>query len=254
VQKNDPASFHCTYREAVITEWYFKEEGPLKNSTKFSLFPNGTLTLSKVKAFDEGLYKCVGISETGPTQTYTAKMTVAKLDDMNVNNFEPRFHQNPIIWRKGSDFEIRCRPPSGFPKPIVKWEYPAQDSNSGTTPQIDGIFFRIKQVEQHHSGNYTCIASNMAGEKKVVAELMVVPESILVNEPHAKVTTDEESQTLFQCKVTGSPFPITKVKWKKNGKILSSSHRISIAEDTGELKIKPSQLKVSSMIRGTLNG
>ena len=99
------------------------EEGPLKNSTKYSVLPNGSLVFSKVRAFDEGLYKCVGLSNRrGPTQTYTAKMTVAKLEEMSVKNFEPNFGSNPLIWRKGADFELRCRRPFGFPPPVVRWQ------------------------------------------------------------------------------------------------------------------------------------
>ena len=123
-KKLESASFDCRYRHAVITEWYFMEEGPLKNNTKYSVLPNGTLVFSKVRASDEGLYKCVGLpTNAGPTQTYTAKMTVAKLEEMKVeNNFEPKFDKNPLIWRKGADLELRCRRPFGFPTPEVKWE------------------------------------------------------------------------------------------------------------------------------------
>ena len=103
---------------------------------------------------------------------------------------------------------------------------------------VDGVLLRIPSVEERHSGSYSCLASNLAGQKRATVQLVVVPESQLITEPPPSVTADEDAESVLKCKVQSSPYPTTKVKWLKNGNLLSFvSTRILVDETTGELKL-----------------
>ena len=41
------------------------------------MFDNGTLVIKHVKKNDQGRYSCVGISESGPVQTFVSELVLA---------------------------------------------------------------------------------------------------------------------------------------------------------------------------------
>ena len=45
--------------------------------SRFKQYPNGTLVLHSVELDDEGPYKCVGISESGPVQAFVSELQLA---------------------------------------------------------------------------------------------------------------------------------------------------------------------------------
>lgn len=82
VNKTSTAQFDCIFENVVRVDWFARDEGPLKNSTRRTIFPNGTLFLPKVKSGDEGSYKCVGVVKEGrnggsSTQEYVAQLRIA---------------------------------------------------------------------------------------------------------------------------------------------------------------------------------
>ncbi len=44
---------------------------------RVTVYSNGTLAIGNVEENDEGTYKCIGISESGPDQTFTSDIVLA---------------------------------------------------------------------------------------------------------------------------------------------------------------------------------
>ena len=82
VNKTGTAQFDCVFENATRLDWFARDESVLRNSTKRTVFPNGTLWISKVKPGDEGAYKCVGVAgmvdgKNGMDQAYVAQLRIA---------------------------------------------------------------------------------------------------------------------------------------------------------------------------------
>ena len=67
----------------------------------------------------------------------------------------------------GNRVSLLCKV-SGVPVPQVMWE------KDGVEVQRGGKVYAIDTADQGDSGNYTCIASNIAGEVKATSQLKVL--------------------------------------------------------------------------------
>lgn len=65
--------------------------------------------------------------------------------------------------------QFQCQPPGGNPPPTVKWRKDSVDvqtSERVKTEVIGAIYYLfINKVIQQDAGNYSCVASNEAGER-----------------------------------------------------------------------------------------
>ncbi len=79
----------------------------------------------------------------------------------------------------GKSAEIRCLPPAGDPKPIVRWlknGVSIDKSNTRVMTSNEGSLL-INQVEITDSANYTCVAENLVGVRSSEPALLVVTEN-----------------------------------------------------------------------------
>ena len=79
--------------------------------------------------------------------------------------------------KEGSQVSLRCLPPQGVPKPKVYWLHEGRSIRAGdSSPYIissEGSLL-ISQVKLSHSGNYSCVAENIAGVKESPAGTLTV--------------------------------------------------------------------------------
>ncbi|XP_076306056.1 inactive tyrosine-protein kinase 7-like isoform X2 [Tachypleus tridentatus] len=242
VRKDDTAVFNCVYENAVSVEWYYhNKEVILHNSSRFIVYPNGSLVVSRVRDADEGIYRCVGtsISKDVPQQTYVAHLKVAFLHDIKEDSFEPpvKSGEKNVVPQNGM-FEIACKHPAGHPKPRIWWEGPDGKviSDAGHV-RVDGTRLIIHAVAVSDSGFYTCTAENIAGQKRYSVDLYVSVQPIIQSHPK-RVQADEGKTAKLFCEYLGSPFPITSVHWLKDGKRVETSRsRFVVHPDNGTLFI-----------------
>ncbi|XP_054284012.1 inactive tyrosine-protein kinase 7-like isoform X2 [Macrosteles quadrilineatus] len=209
-RKGAAVRFDCVYQSADVLEWYFKETGPLENSTRFSVFPNGSLVIHKVRPTDEGWYSCVGIrgESTAVPQKYTAKLTLAYLGEVGSHSLEPVV-EGPRVVGEGGELQVTCLAPRSLPRASVQWLGPLG------APASTSDLLSIQSASQRDAGNYSCVISNIADSRSVTFNLIVASPPTIVKGP-AKVSVKEGEPALLHCQYTGLPPPLTTVTWLRD--------------------------------------
>ncbi|XP_013793895.2 inactive tyrosine-protein kinase 7-like [Limulus polyphemus] len=258
VKDGDSGMFNCVYRNAAAVEWYApKEDVPLNNGSRHTIFLNGSLLISHVQYKDQGIYRCVGISASKdiPQQTYIAHLKLAYLEELSESSFEPLLDENQrVFFPLHGLFEVACLAPAGFPPPRIWWEDPKGHilSDSGRIRVEDGRLI-INDVKQIDSGSFTCVAENLAGEKRKKIELFVTIPPVITSNP-VDIQIDEGKSTTFSCKYKGSPYPIASVHWLKNDQYVNPSDpHITVYENKGTLVIQDVQLSDAGTYRCVVN-
>ncbi|CAF3354944.1 unnamed protein product [Rotaria socialis] len=128
----------------------------------------------KADQIEANIYKCFcqAWSATGGTlKSRAATIELAYLD--KIFEWEP-LKTDSII---NKSVELRCRPPSGNPYPKVTWlkdNQPVEINRNGRLILSNENSLLIAQIKKSDAGNYTCVASNIAGSySSEPAELIV---------------------------------------------------------------------------------
>lgn len=216
IKKGHPARLDCFMVNATRIEWFSNYE-KISNSSRFYVFNNGSLYFPNIQPEDEGTYRCEGLSEHHPKQAFTAEIELAYLDDFTSDMFEPRLMPNfPLVIPVHSKFEIKVLPSSGKPKPTYRW------LNRNNMPvgemgriRLEGNKLVFEDPEEIDTGNYTCIMSNTAGEKRQNVWIMISVPPIIRKVPQPR-TVEEDMHVSFDCKVVGTPYPVTTIFWTRN--------------------------------------
>ncbi|GFS70215.1 inactive tyrosine-protein kinase 7 [Nephila pilipes] len=221
--RNGSAMFDCVFENAAAIEWYTQtNDVPLSNNSRFTIFPNGSLSISRILNSDEGIYKCVGISDISkeaPQQTYAARLQLAYIEGFSDSPFEPPISPDELkVVALGSQFEVTCVKPNGRPKVKIWWEDPSGHiiSDSGRI-RVDDSQLLVDGAKRTDTGNYTCNAENIAGQERT-SLYFYVAAAPTITLPPAGLVTEEGDLATFICEFNGSPYPVTHVRWLKDMK------------------------------------
>ncbi|XP_045463115.1 tyrosine-protein kinase-like otk [Harmonia axyridis] len=251
-KEDTSAFFDCVYQGADVTEWYFKDVGPLHSTEKYKIHPNQTLEIKSVKNSDEGLYNCVGIKSesTEVPQSYTAELKIAQLTLMNDTSFEPPLPSGgKFILAEGSSFQLTCLEPLSFPETKKWWLNSAGHtvSDAGEVKVDDDGRLIIAKVDLKHSGNYTCAAENVAGRTERSIELIVITPPVIEAHPQ-NLTVSENEEFKLVCRYETQSKAVTAVRWRKEGKLVKheydpSNHhqRVKVFRDNATLLVHNAQ-------------
>lgn len=226
VKEGTSARFDCVYNYADVIEWYFKQKGPLENTTHYTVLTNGSLIVMDVSKSDEGLYSCVGIrgESTEIPQIFTAQLHLAYLEEADNTTLEPWDGSLRLV-AEGSDVEVGCYG-KGLPKPEVSWS-----RGEG------GHLLKIKSVSKADQGNYSCIISNLAGSTVASFKLVITTRPTIEQNPIPSVV-DEGRDALFRCEFAGN-HKYSTITWYKDGVPVKPTSRIF--EKRGYLNISQTQ-------------
>ncbi|KAL1516132.1 hypothetical protein ABEB36_000053 [Hypothenemus hampei] len=218
--------FDCSYQNAEVLEWYFKESGPLKNNSRLTLHSNGTLQITNVTYADEGWYNCVGFksNSTEIPQSYTADLHLAFLEPFSQSSFEPVIENDTKVVGEGFTFQITCLEPKGLPLVKKWWQNPAGHtiSDRGEVYVDDGRMI-METIKSNHAGTYKCVAENLAGITEKTLKIIVTNKPQILQDP-ASLTVDEGEKSVLECVYNASQEQYTQVKWRKDGKNLRVAH------------------------------
>ncbi|XP_050404298.1 inactive tyrosine-protein kinase 7 isoform X1 [Patella vulgata] len=244
VLKNNPARLDCAFKDAARIDWFSNYE-KITNTTRHIVYSNGSLYFPKVRASDEGSYRCEGLSgNSNPAQTFTAQLTLSSLDDIMPGTFEPRLLANSrLVIPLHERFELKIFPPKGKPKPSFRWidrnDLQIKDTGLIRTEGNKIIFENPQEID---SGNYTLVVNNSAGERKKSVWVIVSLPATIRRSPRYKEVQEGQSAE-FSCLVEGSPYPVMSVYWKKDMNYISmNSARHSIDPMAGILRIRDVQM------------
>ncbi|XP_008285892.1 immunoglobulin superfamily member 10-like [Stegastes partitus] len=144
---------------------------------RLTVFDNGTLLVPAVGMGEEGEYTCYAENQGGQD---TMKVKV-KVMMTSPPTFTDDRSYRVIKVRQGATATLPCKA-SGDPAPTVTWFSPAnrvipQSLGSGYYSErvvvVSGGTLEVRVSQKIDTGNYTCRASNSAGERSMVVGLEV---------------------------------------------------------------------------------
>ncbi|XP_074388905.1 roundabout homolog 2 isoform X13 [Zonotrichia albicollis] len=249
VSKGEPTTLNCKAegRPTPTIEWY--KDGERVETDKDDprshrmLLPSGSLFFLRIvhgrrSKPDEGSYVCVARNYLGEAVSRNASLEVALLRD--------DFRQNPtdVVVAAGEPAILECQPPRGHPEPTIYWKKDkVRIDDREERISIRGGKLMISNTRKSDAGMYTCVGTNMVGERDSdPAELTVFERPTFLRRPINQVVLEEEAVD-FRCQVQGDPTPT--VRWKKDDADLPRG-RYDIKDDY-TLRIK----KAASSDEGT---
>ncbi|KAJ8308703.1 hypothetical protein KUTeg_013577 [Tegillarca granosa] len=230
--KNQEARLDCPFVNATRVDWFSNYE-KISNSSRHTIFSNGSLYFPRVRLSDEGSYRCEGLTDNRdiPAQTFTSELILSNLGDFRSDSFEPRLIRNyPIVIPLRNRFVVKVFPPSGQPTPTLRW-LDKNDLEVGKTGRIhiEGNNLVFSNPQQMDSGNYTCIIENSVGEKRQNVWIIVSVPPRISKAPQPK-EVEEGGNVQFSCQVTGTVYPVTTIIWMKGRELIkmgSSRHHMN---------------------------
>ncbi|XP_069361354.1 cell adhesion molecule Dscam1 isoform X3 [Maniola hyperantus] len=187
---------------------------PLNRRQK--VFPNGTLIVEQTqRGEDAGTYTC----QAANRQRHVARrdVEVQILVQPKILPIQPLTN----LLREGMRAAISCQILEGDLPIAFRWEKNGQPVTSSPYAP-SGIITRrmdeysaslvIEHITSLHSGNYTCIASNVAGSERFTVPLTVNVPPRWRLEPNDVAVAAAQDVTL-QCQADGYPKP--NITWKK---------------------------------------
>ncbi|KAK7869179.1 hypothetical protein R5R35_006628 [Gryllus longicercus] len=234
VRRGGVARLHCGFRGADFTEWFGDGSEPLANTSRITVFANGSLHISDVGPEDEGLYTCVG-AKGQESQSYAAELRIAYLEALTTESLEPALGASGArVVAERAPFEATCLAPRGDPPPRVWWRDPRNRTvtDAGAVRVDDGRLLVEAASARDHAGAYTCVADNLAGSREISLTLVVATQPRIINPPTQDPPSGavyEEAKAVFHCEYEAMEPPISTVEWLKDGILISEDrHRFKI--------------------------
>ncbi|XP_013118508.1 cell adhesion molecule Dscam2 isoform X18 [Stomoxys calcitrans] len=189
-----------------------RDNRALPINRKQKVFPNGTLIIENVERnSDQATYTCVAKNAEG----YSARGSL-EVQVMVLPHIRPfAFDEGPA--QTGQYSTLYCSVSFGDLPLNISWLLNDElvDENMGiSTVMVSerSSVLTIQSVDDHHAGNYTCLAQNHAGAQRYVTELNVYVPPRWILEPTDKAFA-QGSDAKVECKADGFPKP--QLTWKK---------------------------------------
>ncbi|KAM3935758.1 roundabout homolog 2 isoform 11-T11 [Leptodactylus fuscus] len=249
VSKGEPTTLNCKAegRPVPTIEWYKDLERVETDKddprSHRMLLPSGSLFFLRIvhgrrSKPDEGSYVCVARNYLGEAMSRNASLEVALLRD------DFRLNPTDVVVAAGEPAILECQPPRGHPEPTIYWKKDkVRIDDKDERISIRGGKLMISNTRKGDAGMYTCVGTNMVGERDSdPAELTVFERPTFLRRPINQVVLEDEAVE-FRCQVQGDPQPT--VRWKKDDVDLPRG-RYDIKDDY-TLRIK----KAASIDEGT---
>uniref|UniRef100_A0A8B9H3J1 Hemicentin 1 n=1 Tax=Astyanax mexicanus TaxID=7994 RepID=A0A8B9H3J1_ASTMX len=218
---------------------WLKNGLPLPVSAHVRLLSAGqVLRIARVQVSDEGTYTCVASNRAGvDNKHYSLQVYVPpSLDGAGTTD--------DVMLVRGSMVALVCIS-DGTPTPTVSWlkDGAALSLDTHITLLNHNSTLKIPSIQIKHTGRYTCVAQNQAGEARRHFNLKVLdPPRINGSGFPTEVSVVVNHVLELVCEVEGIPVPT--VNWVKDGRPLLQTDglrllrggevlRISSAQDTG---------------------
>ncbi|CAM1303024.1 Uncharacterised protein g3441 [Pycnogonum litorale] len=217
-----------------VIKW--RRDGPKRRLPKTSeTSKNGTLILKDVRRGDGGRYKCTAIGGQRATSFVTIK--ISKKPEIGTLS-------SPGETEEGKLVTLVCTVTDGDEPIRITWMKDNQplsiDLGIDFMEAKKFSFLQIGEVRQQHSGNYTCVARNVAGSstKTVDLTVLVSPKWISLS---SNISVLSGSTAKLDCISDGFPKPTVKWKDHKGVAIINKIHARYNIYDNGTMLIVKSR-------------
>ncbi|XP_076352550.1 cell adhesion molecule Dscam1-like [Tachypleus tridentatus] len=231
----DPMTLNCSLTGyPVSTVQWMKDGGPLLTNSRIRLLKQEILYFSVVKREDRAMYQCFVYNDMESAQG-TTELKLGEVSPKLVLTFT---EQN---LKPGVDLSLSCSA-SGNPLPQITWtveELGIPESSRirvGDYVTSEGhvvSYVNISHVRVEDGGEYSCMATNMAGEMKHSAAVNVYGPPVI--RPMRNISVLAGDTMILRCPVAG--FPITSITWTQAGTPLPISLRQQV-KPRGKLLVR----------------
>ncbi|XP_036382492.1 hemicentin-1 [Megalops cyprinoides] len=218
---------------------------PDQSGLGVSFSKDGSLVIGSSSASHSGDFKCVATNEAGSVERKT-KLKV---------NVPPEIQDDGqalnLTVTLGQPLSLGCDA-FGIPSPAITWSKdgrPVVDS-PGAYLQNGKRLLRIYRVQTEHSGQFSCRASNKAGEARRDYNIVVqAPPVISGSSGVQELAVVAGQEVELQCRVSGRPAP--RVEWSRDGEVLSrdGDPHVEFSEKGQVIKVKSVRLRDQGLYR-----
>ncbi|XP_030304466.1 inactive tyrosine-protein kinase 7 isoform X3 [Calypte anna] len=218
VTKNEEAMFDCQFVAVPppTQEWLF-EDSPITNKSKTTVFANGSLLITQVRARSTGVYKCIGRGQRGKALVLKATLRLAAV---------PKWVEMP----KDSQLEeskpgyLHCLSKASL-KPTVTWYRNGVSISEGQDSRFEiseNGTLRINNVEVYDGTTYKCVSSTPAGSIEGYARVHVLEKLKFTPPPQPLQCMEFDKEVTVSCSATGREKPT--IQWTKTDGSSLPSH------------------------------
>ena len=157
------ALYQCRPRTGIPApsiSWTRVDRRPLAPSAE--ILSGGVIRFTRVTGEEEGEYRCTAENIAGRAET-VATLTINKVPEITVTP------QGSVTINIGSQLSMRCDA-TGDPAPTVSWN---KIGSSTKTLGINSPVLQINRVTKQDEGTYSCLATNIAGEREERVQVIV---------------------------------------------------------------------------------
>ncbi|XP_059849711.1 hemicentin-1-like [Hypanus sabinus] len=191
------------------------------------------LHISNTQISDSGTYTCMGTNLAG-TSTKDYSVEVYAIPRIKGGGGQP----TEIAVTRGGAVTLNCDA-HGVPQPTLTWLKDGRPVVSWQGIQVEkgGQTLTIPEAQEHHTGRYTCLAVNAAGQSDRKFDLTVLVPPVIVGESGSleNVSTLVSSSITLICEATGFPPPT--FSWSRNGSPVVPNSRIQVLSGGRTLKL-----------------
>ncbi|KAF5916712.1 hypothetical protein HPG69_005507 [Diceros bicornis minor] len=223
---NNPILLPCeaTGTPSPFITWQKEGINVIASGKSHAVLPSGGLQISRAVREDAGTYMCVA---QNPAGTALGKI---KLNVQVPPVISP--HPKEYIIAVDKPIMLPCEA-DGLPPPDITWHKDGHAIMESIRQRIlSSGALQIAFAQPDDTGQYTCMAANVAGSRSTNTKLTVhAPPRIQSTEVH--YTVNENSQAVLACLADGIPTPA--IHWKKDNVLLANLLGKYTVEPYGEL-------------------
>ncbi|XP_064598582.1 titin homolog isoform X2 [Liolophura sinensis] len=223
--------------EPIDVFWYRADDDELReieDCEKYDVTNEGnrhTVTIFNPSHSDAGQYSCVALSESGRCCQYFAIRIKENTQELKAPEFMRGLEDIEVV--EGRSVKFRCKI-KGYPQPRVTWYKDGQRiAKSHKDYKVDKFGNRdyilgIEYATLDHDAEYTVKATNLAGECKQSAQLLVLEEKEDLDETEDKV---QRSALTISTSSQKSKLPAQKNRTKENQEIANLSQKMEMTRN-----------------------
>ncbi|NWI60418.1 HMCN1 protein, partial [Calyptomena viridis] len=204
---NASALLECAAQGVPAPRITWRKDGAVftGNSTRYSVWEDGSLHIQAAQVADSGRYVCMATNSAG---TERRRIDLQVLVPPVIKS-----HAKEYIVPVDQSVTLQCEA-EGSPGPEISWHKDGQQITESLRRRVLSTgALQIVVVQPRDSGRYTCTAANPAGSSSSSTELAVhIPPRIRSTDTQYTVT--EDSQAVLSCVADGNPAPT--INWKKD--------------------------------------